>query len=182
MTDAEVLEKERRIRLETSMKMRAIYQEKQKKWQQFRESEKQRRKEKAHVKEMSRLNNIIKESQARREYSYSKFQQTLSVRSYHQAALVIQQAYRRVRADRAARARVMQEEAVLVGRERERAALVIQRTWRIYQQQKLFEAMHFMSIMTGPVVPVGRRIPSPPGVHSYERGISITGTSDSYHL
>lgn len=172
---AEVLEKERRLRLETSMKMRAMYQEKQKRWQQFREAEKQRRVIKARVKEMNRLNSIIEKSRARREYSNSKFQQTLNVRSYHQAALVIQRTFRRMKKDKEARTRMLWEEAALVRRERWRAALVIQRSWRLYRQRKLFKAMHFRSIMAGPVIAVGRRQPSPPGAHSYERGISITG-------
>lgn len=157
------------------MKMRATYQERQKRWQQFRELEKQRRKDKAHVMEMNRLNNIIKESRARREYTCSKFQQTLTVRSYHAAALVIQRAYRRVRKERAVRTRALELETLLVRKQRERAALVVQRVWRRYQQQKLFKAMHFMSIMAGPVIAVERRLPSPPGAHSYEREISITG-------
>lgn len=173
---AEVLrERERRLRLETCMKMRAIYLEKQKRWQHFREAENQRRMDKARVKEMDRLNDIIEQSRARREYSNSKFQQTLNVRSHHHAAVVIQRAFRRVRRDRVARARVSREEAALVRREMERAALVIQRSWRLFRQQKLFKAMHFRSIMAGPVIAVGKRLPSPPGVHSYERGISITG-------
>lgn len=176
--DIEVLEKETKLRLETSMKMRAIYQEKQQRWQQFREAENQCRMDKAKVKEINRLNKIIEDSRARREYTNSKFHQTLSVRSHHQASLIIQRAYRRMRRKRAARTRMLWQEAALVRRGRERAALVIQRAWRLHQQQKLFKAMHFMSIMAGPVIAVGpgRRAPSPPGVHSYERGISITGS------
>jgi transcriptional regulator of acetoin/glycerol metabolism len=170
-----VQEKERKIRLETSMKMRAIYQERQRRWEEFRDSEEQRRIDKANVKEMNRLNNIIKESRARREYTSSKFQQTHNVRSYYQAALVIQRAYRRARMQRAVQDRELRREVMKMGRQRERAALVIQRAWRNYLQERLFRAMHFMSIMSGPVIAVERRIPSPPGTHSYEKGISITG-------
>lgn len=171
----EVLEKERKIRFETSMKMRAIYQEKQKRWQQFRDAEKQRRIDKANVKEMNRLNNIIEESRARRAYTQAKFHQTLTVRSFHQAALVIQHAYRRMRLERGARTKLQRDQVAIVRRGREKAALVIQRAWRMHQQQKLYKEMHFMSIRAGPVISVDRRMESPPGVHSYERGISITG-------
>lgn len=176
------LERERKARLETAMKMRVIYEEKQKKWVEFRAAEAQRRTDKANVKEINHLNGIIQDSRARREYAHSKFQQSLSVRSYHQAALVIQRAYRRMVESRARRAHTLRQQRAMVEREGERAALASQRFWRHHQQQKLYKGMHFMSIMSGPVVAVSRRVESPPGVRSYQRGISITGKAKKKHL
>lgn len=173
------------------MKMRAIYQEKQRRWQEFREAERQRRIDKASKQEMNHLNSIIAESKARREYTNSKFHRTLAVRSYHQAALVIQRAYRRMRLSNAVKSKLSRQQRDLRRRARERAARIIQRTWRDYRQNKLYKALHFMSIMTGPVIAVGRRTESPPpaGIQSYEKGISITGNLNSsrycifnYHL
>ena len=60
--------RERRLRLEASMKMREIYEEKQKRWQEFREAERQRRIDKANQEELDRLAGILACSRARREY------------------------------------------------------------------------------------------------------------------
>lgn len=157
------------------MKMRAIYQEKQKRWQMFRDAEQQRRVDRANEQEMNRLNTIIAESRARRKYTNSKFHHSLTVRSYHQAALTIQRAYRRMKLRRAVEAKLDQQLGVIRNKIRERAAQVIQTAWKTYQQHVLYKALYFTSIMTGPVVAISRRTQSPPGVHSYERGISITG-------
>ena len=101
----------------------------------------------------------------------------LTVRSYHQAALIIQRAYRKMRGIRATEASLARRQEARQTRVRERAAAVIQRRWRAHQQEKLYRAMHFVSIMTGPVVAVGHRGQSPPaGSRSYEKGISITGS------
>ena len=171
-------EKERKLRLETSMKLRVLYQEKQERWQAFRQAEQQRREDKARALEMDRLNAIIAESRARREYTQSKFQHSHTVRSYHQAALIIQRAYRRLLRARAVDDRLKERRERKRGRVRERAARVIQRNWRAYRQEKLFRAMNFVSVMTGPVVDVRQRgqSPPPPGrFRSYQKGISITG-------
>lgn len=156
--------------------MRVVYQEKQERWQAFRDAEKQRRLDKAREQEMNRLNSIIAESRARREYTHSKFHHTLTVRSYHHAALTIQRAYRRVRLIRAAEAKLASVQLLRRNQARERAARVIQRRWRVHQQDTLYRAMHFVSIMTDPVVAVGQRVQSPPGeCRSYEKGTSTTG-------
>ena len=160
------------------MKMRAIYEDKQRRWKEFRDAERQRRIDKANQQEMNRLNAIIAESRARREYTNSKFQRTLTIRSYHQAALVIQRAFRRTRFSRAAKAMLIQQEEELVRRRREKAAIAIQKWLRLHQLHKLYKATHFRSIMTGPVVAVGRREGSPPPLHSYERETAITGTKE----
>ncbi len=159
------------------MKMRALYEDKQRRWKEFRDAERQCRIDKANQQETNRLNAIIAESRARREYTNSKFQHSLTVRSYHQAALVIQRAFRRTRHSRAMKARLAQRQAEKVRRRREKAAIAIQRWWRRHQLQTLYKALHFRSIMTGPVVAVGKREGSPPQLHSYEREIAITGTT-----
>lgn len=158
------------------MKMRAMYEDKQRRWQEFRDAEKQRRIDKANQLELDRLNAIIAESRARRAYTNSKFERTLTIRSYHQAALVIQRAFRRTRFVRAARAKLAQQERELARRWRERAVIVVQRWWRKIQLHRAYKATHFQSIMTGPVIAMRRkgRGTSPP-VHSYEREIAITG-------
>ena len=161
------------------MKMRAVYQEKQQRWQAFRDAERQRRLDKAKQEEMNRLNGIIAESRARREYTLSKFQHTLTVRNYHQAAITIQRAFRRQRLIRCAKAKLSDMQEARRTRTIERAARVVQRSWRRYQQDKLYRALHFRSIMTGPVVALGTRTISPPGLHSYQRGTSITGKNQN---
>jgi hypothetical protein len=82
------------------MKMRLVYEEKQREWEAFRAAESQRRIDKARQAELDRLAGIMAQSRARREYTQSKFRQTLSVRSHHQAATVIQRAFREMKSRR----------------------------------------------------------------------------------
>ena len=169
-------EKERACRLEASMQMRAIYQEKQRRWQTFREAERQRRIDKAHQEEMNRLNDIIAESKARREYSNFKFQHSLIVRSHHEAALTIQRAYRRIKQIQSDKAKWCEQVDAVCEKVRERAARLIQKTWRHYHHHQLYKAMHYVPVMTGPVITFGKRVESPPRLQSYARQISITGS------
>ena len=174
--------KEQRLRLEASMKMREIYVEKQKRWQEFREAERQRRVDKAAQEELDRLAGILARSRARREYSHAKFQQMATIRSYYDAAVVIQRTFRRMKSMRShLREQALKEEAQR-RKMANKAAHIIQKAWRRYKQYKLYQAMHFKSIMTGPVIalPARPKVPSPPygqvkGIPSYERAIFITG-------
>lgn len=93
----EQLSREKKLRLETAMRMREIYAEKQKCWEQFREAEKQRRIDNSNREELDRLAAVLSRSRARREYTQSKIQQTLAVRSHYDAALIIQRAFRRMK-------------------------------------------------------------------------------------
>ena len=170
-----VLERERKLRLEASMQMRLLYQEKQRKWYEFREAERQRRIIKADKEEMNRLNKIIADSKARREYHTSKFHHTLTVRSHYHAAITIQRAFKKMKLTRAINAKQSQMMENIRKRTRERAAQVIQMAWRRYQKHKIYRATNFVSIITGPVIDLGQRKGGPSGIHSYERAISITG-------
>jgi hypothetical protein len=178
--EGEELAKERRSRLEAAMKMREIYEEKQRWWEAFRAAEGQRRVDKARREELDRLTKIMEESRGRREYTRSKFRQTLSVRSHHHAATVIQRAFREMKTRRwwqeKARAR---RELEKIWREN-RAAVKIQRAWRRYRQRKIYQSTHFKSVLTSPVVALPEQVlgRSPRWSYegpSYKRSISITG-------
>lgn len=174
--------RERKLRLEVSMKMREIYEEKQKCWQEFREAERQRRIDKANQEELDRLTGILACSRARREYSHAKFQQTNTIRLCYDAAVVIQRAFRQAKSRRLSlREQALKKEAQQ-RRMKNRAARIIQRAWRSYKSYRLYQALHFKSIMTSPVIslPTRPKIPSPPHarmecIPSYGRPISITG-------
>ena len=186
--EEEQLSREKKLRLEMAMRMREIYAEKQKCWEQFREAEKQRRIDNANQEELDRLADILSRSRARKQYTQSKIQQTLAVRSHYDAALIIQRAFRRMKQVRLqCQWKAMEEESVKRMRQK-RAALVIQRAWRRYVQKKLFEALNFRSILTSPVVslraPHSLPLNQLKGVQSYQKGIFITGRCDqrlSYH-
>ena len=172
--------KERQSRLETAMKMREIYEEKQKQWEVFRAAEGQRRVDKARQAELDRLTKIMEQSRARREYTWLKFRQTLSVRSHHQAATVIQRAFREMKTRRWWQEKV-QTRLELERMWREiRAAVKIQRVWRLYRERKIYRATHFKAVLTSPVVALPSPVPgkSPGWTYegpSYKRSISITG-------
>ena len=166
---------ERRLRFEASMQMRAIYQEKQKQCQAFREAEKQRRFDSANKAEICQLHGIVANSRARGKYGLSKYRHSRMVRLYCQAAVTIQRAYRRMRQLRHDKSTEMQTLEAL-GERREKAVKIIQKAWKSYSQWKMREAMNFVSIMTGPVLDIGRRLEQVPvHLHSYQRGIAITG-------
>lgn len=175
----EQLSREKKLRLETAMRMREIYAEKQKCWEQFREAEKQRRIDNSNREELDRLAAVLSRSRARREYTQSKIQQTLAVRSHYDAALIIQRAFRRMKRVRLQHQRKALEKDSRRRRRENRAAFVIQRAWRRYVQKKLFEALNFRSILTSPVISLPAHHPLPlnqlRGVQSYRKNISITG-------
>ncbi len=181
-TAKETIDKERKLRLEASMQMRAVYEEKQKRWKEFRESERQRRIDKANAEELNRLNRIIAESRARREYSNSKFQHSSIIRSHYQAAVTIQRAFRKMISGKITEVRMLQHQQLIARRGREKAAIVIQRWWRKYWRCRVYKLLNFQSIMTGPVVALGNRTVSPSGVCSYAKVTSITGLSISVDI
>ena len=158
------------------MKMRDIYEVKQREWEAFRAAERQRRIDKAKQTEFDRLAGIIAQSRARKEYTLSKFKQSLSVRSHHHAAVVIQRAFRAMKCKRSwqERVRVRQEKEQ---REKEnKAAVRIQHVWKRYQRYKKYRAAYFKSIYTSPVVALPDTAPYWGGQEpSYKRSISITG-------
>lgn len=173
--------KERQSRLEAAMKMRDIYKEKQKRWETFRAAEEQRRIDKARQAELNRLANIMAESKARREYTQSKFRQSLSVRSHHQAALVIQRTYHAMKSRRSWQERLQARKEMEKRRRENEAAVIIQRVWKRYRQYRIYKATQFRSIYTSPVVDV--RTPTlclaaqlQGQVPSFKKNISITGS------
>lgn len=178
--DIEEQAKQQKMRLEGAMRMREIYKEKQKRWQLFREAEKQRRIDKANQEELDRLAGILAQSRARRQYSESKFYHTRTMKSHYESAVVLQRAFRRMKQTRAWQRKLAMEEEALK-RERERkAACVIQKAWKRYKQQKLYEALHFRAILTSPVIalkdhvrPMDKKVETTE--NSYQRSISITG-------
>lgn len=178
--ESKLREKEQKHRLEAAMKMRDIYYEKQKRWHEFREAERQRRIDKANQDELDYYAGVIAESQARREYATSQFKHMTTVRSHHQAAMTIQRAFRQMKVRRKWLRIIADREELVRRRREERAARVIQRAWRLYKQYRLYLALNFKSVLTSPVVMSGMRQQSPDAVrsvtHSYERSISITGT------
>ena len=164
------------------MKMREIYEEKQRRWEAFRTAEGQRRLDQARQAELDRLAEIMAESRARREYTQLKFRQTLSVRSHHHAAIVIQRAFRETQSRRWWQERV-EARVQFERRSREnRAAVKIQRAWRVYRQHKIYRSTHFKAVYTSPVVALphpagqGRYSPAWTGEGpSYKRYTTITG-------
>ena len=159
------------------MKMREIYEEKQRRWEAFRAAEERRRIDKARQAEFDRLTGVIAQSRARREYTRAMFSQSLCVRSHHHAAIIIQRAFRAIQTQRwwreRVRARLETERKVRLNN----AARKIQRTWRKYWQYKMYKATHFKSVLTSQVVSVSdpKTLGSREGDPSYKRGISITG-------
>ena len=161
------------------MKMRDRYCEKQRRWHEFRAAERQRRIDKANQEELDYFAGVIADSQARRHYSTLKFKYTTTVRSYHQAAVIIQRAFRRMKVRKSWQRKVAEREEKVRRKREERAARLIQKAWRLYKQYQLYQALNFKSVLTSPVITLSRRQQSgntaASGVHTYEQGISITG-------
>ena len=166
--------KEQKLRLEAAMKMRDRYYEKQKRWHEFREAERQRRIDKAHQEELDYYACVIAESQARRHYATSKFKYTATVRSYHHAAVTIQKAFRRMKVRQSWLERVAKKEEMMRRKREERAARVIQKAWRLYRQYQLYQALNFKSVLTSPVIALSGRHQNATTC-TYEQDISITG-------
>ena len=160
------------------MKMRDRYNDKQRRWQEFREAERLRRIDKSNQEELDYYSGVIAESQARRQYATLKFKYMTTVRSHHQAAVVIQRAFRRMKARRAWQKKVTEREETLRRIREQRAARIIQRAWRMYRQYKLYVALNFKSVLTSPVIALGRRrtsLDTLRDVNTYEQSTSITG-------
>ena len=167
----------RQSRLEAAMKMREIYEEKQRWWERFRAEEKQRRIDKARQAELDHLTAVIAQSRARREYSQAKISQSLTVRSYHHATVVIQRAFRAMKSRRwwqeKEQARFESEQRM----RQNKAARKIQRAWKIYRQYKIYQATHYKSVYTSPVVNLSnpKAMTWTGSEPSYKRDTSITG-------
>jgi transcriptional regulator of heat shock response len=163
------------------MKMRDRYCEKQRRWHEFRAAERQRRIEKANQEELNYFAGVIADSQARRQYSTLKFKYTTTVRSHHQAAVTIQKAFREMKVRKSWQRMVAEREEKARRKREDRAARVIQKAWRLYKQYQLYRALNFKSVLTSPVITLGRRqlsgsiATAQSVVHTYERDISITG-------
>lgn len=169
-------EAEKKLRLEKGLQMREVFLEKQMNWKAFREAEQKRRDDKAKREELNRYSEIVAESRARKEYNELMFQQTHTVRSHTGAALIIQKAYRGLRLRRQLAEKVNWRAVEQRRRREERAARAIQRTWREYQQYKLYQRVNYKKVRTSPVITLktGRTLTK---VASYQKGISITGLS-----
>ncbi len=167
-------EAEKKLRLEKALQMREIFLEKQKNWRDFREAEQKRRDEKAKREELDRYAEIMAKSRVRKEYSELMFQQTQTVRSHTEAALVIQRAYRRMRLKHSLLERMTQHGVEQRRLKEERAARIIQRSWREYHRLKVYQLMNYKKIRTSPVITLraGHLLKE---VASYQKGISITG-------
>lgn len=163
--------------------MRERYLEKQQRWKEFRDAERQRRINKCNQEQLDYFASVIADSKARREYTTSRFQSTRTIRSHYDAAVIIQRRYRQWKKEQVK----MKRESLWRERQRkkeeERAAIVIQKAWREYQQHKLYKALHFKSIRTSPVIALRdkahRSTDNAGQLHSYEQNISITGTCAS---
>ena len=179
-------QREQKLRLEAAMRMRDRYFEKQRRWHEFRAAERQRRIDKANQEELNYFAGVIADSQARRQYFTLKFSYTTTVRSYHQAAVTIQRAFHRMKVRKSWQRRVAEREEKAKRKREERAARVIQTAWRLYKQYQLYQALNFKSVLTSPVVTLGRRqrsgLETATTVHTYERDISITGKLYVYWL
>lgn len=169
-------EAEKKLRLEKALQMREIFLEKQKNWKAFREAEQKRRDDKSRRKELSRYSEIVAESRARKEYNELVFQQTHIVRSHTAAAVIIQRVYRRLRLRQLLTERVSWRVMEQQKRRDERAARIIQRAWREYQEYKVYHRVNYKKVRTNPVITLrtGRTLTK---VASYQKGISITGIS-----
>lgn len=168
--------KEHQIRIEQSMRMRERYMKEQQKWEEFRLAERQRRKEKAHQEEQAQLMIIIENSRQRRKYFEEKFKYTMTIQSYHQAAIVIQRAYRKTRMRRERERKEVEFQKHKQQLLEMWAARVIQRAWRCYVEWKRFEADHLDSIITSPVVIMPRgHLPIIQHNRLYERSTIVSG-------
>lgn len=166
-----------------ALRMRELYLEKQKRWEEFREAEHQRRIDKAKKEELDHYALIITKSKARRNYTTVMFHQTQTVRSHTEAAVTLQRAFRRMKLHRSLADRQAAREQRQRQRAEDKAARKIQKAWREYEQYKLFQALNYKRISTSPVIALRNQpvhaLKDVAVVHSYQRDISITG-SDNY--
>lgn len=175
-TDSAKKEEEWQKKIEMCLKLRQRYEERQQNWKNFRLAEKQRRIDKKLQEERDRLMTTIRSSQEKRKYFQEKFQYTMSVRSCHQAAAVIQRAYRRAKEREERRKKEEEIKRKAEKMRQTKSATVIQRSWRSYKEWKDFERAHLHSIVTSPVILLPHRFPLPEIRNkSYERGTIISG-------
>ena len=164
---------------EQALRMRALHLEHQKRWEEFRAAEKQRRINKAQQEELDRLYGVIADSQARRQYFKEKFHYTTIVRSRHQAAVIIQRAFRMAKVQREEHKRRMELESRRQLKTATRSAVIIQRAWRKHQAWKRYVDANFKSILTSPVVAVSPHQPhktrDSTTPKSYERSTLVLG-------
>lgn len=164
-------------KLEAGLRMRDLYTQHQKRWEEFRNAERQRRLEKARQEELDRLARILSDSVARRQYCQERFQYTAVVRSHHHAATIIQRAYHQYRQRRHMQSRKLEEERRRAFWCTNRAARVIQRAWRRHINWKAYLAKNFKPIKTSPVVKLEPHPLNPPTYwrKPYERGTIVSG-------
>ena len=160
--------------------MREIYEEKQKRWEEFRAAERQRRIDTAKKAELDHLAMVLSQSKARREFTQIKFMQVRSVRTHNQAAVVIQRAFRAMILRKSwQRKTKLWIESEKNCREN-KAAVVIQRAWRGYQQYNMYQATYFRPVYTSPVVPIKKTHSQDNQFPSYKKNTSITGKNSHY--
>jgi len=169
-------EMDQKLRLEMALRLRERFLQQQHSWEEFREAESTRRAEKAKRQELARYKEIVARSQARRHYTELMYEQTITVRSHTEAAVIIQSAWRRMKLARAAAEEKEQLEGELEMIIKERAARKIQRSWRRYHQHKVYIRRHYRKIRTSPVISVRNQLPGNQQRASYQKGTSITGS------
>ena len=164
-------------KLEAGLRMRDFYTQHQRRWEEFRNAERQRRAEKAKQKELGRLAGILSDSVARRHYCQEKFLYTAVVRSHHHAATTIQRAYRQYRQRKQLQRKKLEEKRRRALWCKNRAARVIQRAWRRHRSWKAYVARNFKFIKTSPVINNGPHPLDPPTYwrKPYERGTIVSG-------
>ena len=174
--DSAKKETEWQKKVEECLKLRELYSKQQEEWKKFRLAEKQRRIEKKWQMEQDRLMTTIKNSQEKRRYFQNKFRYTMTVRSCHQAATIIQRAYRRAKEREEKKTKEEETKRKIEMMRQTRAAIVIQCSWKCYNEWKSFKKNHLHSIVTSPVILIPHRYPSEPEGKSYERETIISGT------
>ena len=163
-------------KLESGLRMRDLYIQHQRRWEEFRESERKRRMEKARQMELDRLAGILSESAARRYYYQEQFGYTAIVRSHDYAALVIQRAFKNFTLRKQELRTKRENERRIENERKNRSARIIQRAWRRYFSWKLYLAKNYKSIKAGPVVEVEPlSLPTPNNWRPYERGTIVSG-------
>lgn len=174
--------KEQKLRLEAALRMRELYLEKQKRWEEFRKAEHQRRINKAKKEELDRYALIVAKSKARRNYTTVMFHQTQTVRSHNEAAVTIQRAFRRMKLHQSLADRQAFRERKQKRKIEEKAVRKIQKAWREYQQYKLYQALNYKRITTSPIIALRRQskhtLKEEKDICSYQKDISITGSKD----
>ena len=163
-------------KLESGLRMRDLYIQHQRRWAEFRESERKRREEKARQMELDRLASILSESAARRNYFQEQFGYSTVVRSHDNAATVIQRTFKNFMLRKQELRARRENERRIENELKNRAARIIQRAWRRYFSWKVYLARNYKSIKAGPVIKVEPfSLIAPANWRSYERGTIVSG-------